>query len=145
MHEINENDKENRLYTDLAFIQISETDSLSIPLVQQGHPYLGGVHSFKPLCQECWEKDVSQAIELAAECQPFISALDGSVWKSDVRPRLQVGTQQALIDMGTAVSICPKSCFENAQKDTLILEAVNKSRFETYGYRMKIIKIGHKS
>ena len=68
---------------------------------------------------------------MAAECQPFISAVDRSFRRSDVRPRLQVGTQQALIDMGAAVSIWPKSCFENARKDTLVLEAVNKSIFET--------------
>ena len=108
MHEINDSDEENRLFTDFSFIQNNETDSISLPPVQQCQPYLGGVHSFKPMCQERWEKEISQAISLAAEYQPYISALDGSVWKSDVRPRLQVGTQWALILTGTAVSIWQK-------------------------------------
>ena len=66
---------------------------------------------------------------MAAECQPFISAIDRSFRRADVRPRLQVGTQQALVDTGAAVSIWPKSSFKKASKDMLVLEAVNKSRF----------------
>ena len=145
VHEINDSDKENRIFPDFSFIENEETDSFSFPPAQQGQTKLGVVHSFRRLCQEKGLKAVSQAIELAAECQPFISAIDRSFRRAYVRPRLQVGTQPALNDTGAAVSMQPKSSFKNASKDTLVLEAVNKSRFETFGYRMKTVKIGKKS
>ena len=116
------------------------------PLIDGGQEYNWGIHSVKPAIQKQWDKSIAQAAELAEQCHPYISEINGSTWRVDFRPRIFDGAQWALLDTGAMVSIYPKTEYQDAALNTsLKLEAVNKTQFPTFGTRTRKIKIGRKT
>ena len=119
------------------------------PHIDGGQYFKWGIHSVKPVVQQKWDKSIAQAVSLAEKCQPYIFELNReqpSMSKVDFRPRLFDGTQWALLDTGTMVSVYPKVQYKDAILNTHVsLEAVNKSHLPTFGTRTKQVKIGRKT
>ena len=141
-------EKDTRIYTDYNFLKEFSESTEFEPHIDGGHNYSWGIHSVKPLVQRSWDRSVSQAASLAEQCHPYIFEINGenvNMSKVDFRPRLFDGTQWALLDTGAMVSVYPKDFYRDATLNRHVnLEAVNKSKFPTYGTRTRQVKIGRK-
>lgn len=146
------------MYTDFDFEVDAEVHCISsIAPVNIGQAW--GNHSQKPLAQTQWEKTIRNEINNimvnnGSDYYPYMETpkvapqIASQSLDEDVRPHLYdpATKKWILVDTGAAVSCWPRQDYEDARLDnSLMLEAVNKARIQTYGTRQKQFKIGRKT
>ena len=119
-----------------------------------------GNYDSKPEVQEQWEKQLAQVSEMIADYHPHLPVPDDIVWAAevagwrdgfqgkDIRPRLKNGItgEWMLLDTGAQITVVPKSMYPKAKLDKYMsIQAVNKTKINTYGTVMIPIRIGRKT
>ena len=119
-----------------------------------------GLKVDQPFSQVKFESGVKNAINSIIQEYPVLSVfqnypnLAGNIGRAyivdniDIRPKMfdKAAGLWLLIDTGAAVCVWPKKRFPQAQVDTTVkLQALNKSRFQTYGTQDIVFKINNKA
>ena len=147
--EMNNEGNGEKIYMDLDFNHLlTESQFNSESTVEQSQ--MCGIAK----TQSNWQQMVKEAAEsIVHEAQfdntPFYRQLcEMATAQNDTRPRVfdSVAKTSILMDTGSAVTAWPKAYYPDAKLDTTCrLQAVNKSRIQTYGKVTRQIRIGRKT
>ena len=150
-------DNNDTIYTDFSFLNAETEEAFIEPSTPK--PLNWGSHSVKPPDQQHWEDTLSAVIssiagklEFEHSLPPKFLHLAGTSWSSlrgmDIRPRVQdkISNEWILIDSGAMVSVYPRKRYPTAKLDmNTSIQAINKSKIQTYGTTLITIRMGRKT
>ena len=116
-------ENEDKIYTDYSFLQDSDSDEhvTNDPVKQEVSHW--GLHSFKPIERQNWDRVIAHAANTIADYHPYLpdapeymTAAQACGWRDglqgvDMRPRVYCNKlkQWVLVDSGAAVTVWPKT------------------------------------
>ena len=133
-----------KLYLNFDFNQIEE-----LPITSELNQNSWGKYNAKPNSQVEWDKSLKEvaAAIVNNEVQWEMSTLRNPFRGTDIRPRAfdQISKEHLLIDSGAQISVWPRSRFPEAKLDPYVsIQAVNKSKIETFGKKEIAVRFGRK-
>ena len=130
------------IYLNFDFDQIDELPTFSEP----NHNSWGN-YTVKPNSQIEWDKSLREvaAAIVNNEVKWEMSTLRNPFRGTDIRPRAfdQISKEHLLIDSGAQISVWPRARVPEAKLDPYVsIQAVNKSKIETFGKKEIAVRFG---